>query len=174
MASDRGLELYLNSWWHEDMVCALRLHKEADVLGILKMYHEMTQLGPHSFCMSHTQGRILWFTWKIEWLVPECWRMKLPLEAPQVELDVQAEHFAMVPTIQHRLCVTHFSIFSYWPVLCIQILFHSLHMMIFILAVVQWLPLLPHSKKVLGPNLLAGWGLSVWSPCACVGFFQVL
>lgn len=81
--------------WGHGMCLSSRRHKEADVLGILKLYHEMTQLGPHSFCMRHTQGRILYFTWKIEWLVPEPSRMKPPLEAPQVELDAQAEHFAM-------------------------------------------------------------------------------
>lgn len=36
------------------MCLSLRRHKRANVFGVLKMYNEMTQLGPHSFCMSST------------------------------------------------------------------------------------------------------------------------
>ena len=46
--------------------------------------------------------------------------------------------------------------------------------------VVQWLALLPHSKTVLGSNLMAGWGHSVcnlyvlpvsaWESSRCFGF----
>lgn len=45
--------------WGHSMCLSLRRHKRAGVFGVLKMYHEMTQLGPHSFCMRRTHGGIL-------------------------------------------------------------------------------------------------------------------
>ena len=62
MALDRGLELDPNSSWHDDMVCASAWGrtKGTDTLAILKSYHKMAQLDPHSFCISHTQDTLLW------------------------------------------------------------------------------------------------------------------
>lgn len=107
--------------WGYGMCFSPRCHKGADVLGILIMYHEMTQLGPHSLFMSRIRGGIFQCTWKIEWVKVR----KPPLEESQVEFDVQPWGFAVllwyravtVPTLGSQL-----SGFTSWPVKA-----HKLH-----------------------------------------------
>lgn len=73
MALDRGpepLSKLLMTPRHA-LCLSLGRHNGTNVSASLKMYREMTQLGPHLFCMSHTAGRIWAFTWKIEWPAAE-------------------------------------------------------------------------------------------------------